>query len=285
MASRRNPPTARLRRLASELLRLRKVAKLSREAVTERTGINNVTLYRLETGRSRPQRRTLLALLDLYDVDRANRVDLLELSQAAEYPGWLRQYQSELPEIYTAFISFEAEARSSRNYESLLMPGLLQTEEYARAVVKGVVTWASTEQVERYVDARLARQVALTKGEPLRLWAIVDEAAIRRQVGGRGVMRAQLLHILEASQQAHVTFQVIPFDKGGHPGMPGAFVLLEFPDAAETDLAYLENMAGDLFLDSEIAVRRYTLAFEHLRALALSPDDSLRLIARAANEG
>ncbi len=281
MANRPNPPTVRQRRLAAELLKIRKAAKLSREAVTAKTGVNDVTLYRIETGRSRPQRRTLLALLDLYEVAEPKRSELVETSRGAEYPGWLRQYRSELPEVYTSFISFEAEARSECDYESLFIPGLIQTEEYARAVVKGVLAWAKPEQVERYVSARMERQALLSKEEPLRLWAIFDEAAIRRLVGGRKVMRNQLRHLFEASEQPHITVQVIPFDKGAHPGMSGSFIRLEFPNP-DPELVYVETMAGDLFLEEDADIRRYTTAFEYLRALALSPDESAKLINEVA---
>ena len=282
MANRRNPPTVRLRRLATELLRLRKAARLSREAVTERTGINNVTLYRLETGRSRPQRRTLFALLDLYQVGGRNRSELLELSLGAEYPGWLRQYQDELPEVYTAFIAFEAEARTACNYESLFIPGLLQTGGYARAVIGGVLAWANEQEVEQRVQARLVRQAVLASEDPLRLWAIVDEAAIRRVVGGPGVMSEQAYHLLDMVKLSNVTLQIIPFDRGAHPGMPGSFIQLGFPDPADPDLVYVDSMGGDLFLEGDAHVRRYTIAFEHLRALALSPAESAKIIFEAA---
>lgn len=285
MASRRpNPPTVRLRRLAAELRKYRAAAKLTREQVTDKTAINEVTLYRIETGRARPQKRTLLALLDLYEVDEPRRSELVELSRSAEYPGWLRKYQSELPEVYTAYISFEAEARSERNYESLFIPGLLQTEDYTRAVVKAGLPTANHDEVERYVQARMERQAVLAKERPLQLWAIFDEAAIRRVVGGGHIMKAQTRHLIEACERPHVTVQVIPFDKGAHPGMHGSFIHLDFPDSADADLVYVESMAGDLFLEEEPEIRRYTSAFDHMRALALSPGDSVKLIAAAAKD-
>jgi transcriptional regulator with XRE-family HTH domain len=285
MASRRNPPSVRVRRLAAELLRLRKAARLSREAVTEKTGINNVTLYRLETARTRPQRRTLLALLDLYQVAGRKRSELLELSLGAEYPGWLKRYQHELPEAYTAFISFEAEARSAHNYESLLVPGLLQTEDYARAVVKSGPSWVSDEEVERRVQTRMARQAVLTKHDPLTLWAIVDEAAIRRLVGGVEIMQKQARALLDWLTKPHVTMQVVPLGAGAHAGMQGSFIHFDFPDPADSDLVYVEGLTCDLFLDDHADVRIYATAFEHLRALALSPADSVEMIATWAGLG
>ncbi len=154
---RAKPPTVRLRRLAAELRRLRSAAQLSREHVEEQTGINEGTLYRLETARARPQRRTLMTLLDLYGAEDSLRKDLLAISRSADDQGWLRPYHSALPEEYTAYISFEAEARSVRNYESLFIPGLLQTEDYARAVITGVLPGATPDQVAQRVQARMER--------------------------------------------------------------------------------------------------------------------------------
>ena len=273
------PPTVRLRRLAAELRRLRAEAELSREQVAAQTSVNEGTLYRLETARARPQRRTLLALLDLYGVSEAVRSDLLDLSKSADGQGWLRPYQSELPEEYAAYISFEAEARSVRNYESLFIPGLLQTEDYARAVITGTLPMASQPEVEQRVQARIERQELLTAERPLELWAIVDEAAVRRMVGGPGVMRGQLLHLLQAVDSPNITLQVITFDVGAHPGMPGSFVYMEFGDAADPELVYVDTLAGDLFLEAEADLRRYSQMFDHLRATALSQSQTTDMIS------
>jgi transcriptional regulator with XRE-family HTH domain len=273
------PPTVRLRRLAAELRRLRAEAELSREQVAAQTSVNEGTLYRLETARARPQRRTLLALLDLYGVSEAVRSDLLDLSKSADGQGWLRPYQSELPEEYAAYISFEAEARSVRNYESLFIPGLLQTEDYARAVITGTLPMASQPEVEQRVQARIERQELLTAERPLELWAIVDEAAVRRMVGGPGVMRGQLLHLLQAVDSPNITLQVITFEAGAHPGMPGSFVYMEFGDAADPELVYVDTLAGDLFLEAEADLRRYSQMFDHLRATALSQSQTTDMIS------
>ncbi|WFB09427.1 helix-turn-helix domain-containing protein [Streptomyces sp. LX-29] len=274
----RQIPTVRLRRLAAELRRLRNGSELTREDVTNRTGINEATLYRIETARVRPQRRTLVALLDLYEVRDPHRGEVLALLQGANKQGWLRPYHSELPEEYTAYISFESEAWEVRNYESLFVPGLLQTEDYARAVIRGTLPMATAEAVEQRVQARVERKYVLTKDDPLRLWAITDEAALRRLVGGRKVMREQLEHLARVIQEPHVTLQAIPFSAGAHAGMPGSFVLMGFADAEDPEIVYLDSMAGDLFLEAEIDVRRYGVMFDNLRAQALSPDGTLSLI-------
>jgi DNA-binding XRE family transcriptional regulator len=274
-----------LRRLAAELRRLRNAADISnRDEVTEKTGINAATLYRIETAKARPQMRTLKALLDLYGADAEQAAYLTALCRDAAKQGWLRPYHSDLPEEYTAFISFESEAQSARNYESLFIPGLLQTEEYARAVIQGVLPWATEEEVKDRVQARVERQAVLTKPNSLKLWAVVDEAALHRVVGGVEVMRKQLRHLLDAVKAANITFQIIPFGAGAHPGMPGQFILMEFEDPMDTDLIYIDSMAGDLFLESDADIRRYRSISENLVAVALSPNASATHVADIAKQ-
>ena len=284
MPGKRQTPTVRLRRLAAELRSLRASSGLTRDEVVERTGINVATMYRIEHARVRPQTRTLRTLLDLYGVEKEQQAELVGLLRDARERGWLHAYQSELPEQYMNFIGFEGEAESTWDYESLLIPGLLQTEDYARAVIRGGFPTASRDEIERRVEVRIERQEVLRNESPLKLWGIVDEAALRRQVGGRTVMRAQLRHLLEASELPHITFQVIPFDVGAHTGMPGSFIVLQFADEAIPDVIYIDSMAGELFLEEEGDVRRYKLTFEHLRAVAVSPDASRSLVATLAAE-
>jgi transcriptional regulator with XRE-family HTH domain len=284
MPGKRQTPTVRLRRLAAELRSLRSAAGLTRDEVVERTGINVATMYRIEHARVRPQTRTLRTLLDLYGVEREQQVELVELLRDARERGWLHAYQSELPEQYMTFIGFEGEARSSWNYESLFVPGLLQTEDYARAVITGTLPFARREEVERRVEVRMERCEVLRNENPLELWGIVDEAALRRQVGGHAVMRAQLRQLLEATELPNVTLQVIPFDAGAHAGMADSFVFLQFAEEAIPDVVSVETMAGELFLEAESDIRRYKLVFEHLRAVAASPDASRALITSIVAE-
>jgi transcriptional regulator with XRE-family HTH domain len=276
----RQTPTVRLRRLAAELRRLRSAASLSREDTSEQTGINSATLCRIETARARPQMRTLIALLNLYHVDQAQRDYLIALCREASTQGWLRPYHADLREEYTAYISFENDAQSIRNYESLFVPGLLQTEDYARAVIRGVLPMASKQEIEDRVQARMERQQVLTRDDPLRLWAIIDEAALHRVVGSENILHAQLQHMAETAVAPHVTLQVIPFSQGAHAGMPGSFVLMDFADPLDTDLVYIDSLAGDLFLESDADIRRYTMIFDNLRAVALSPDHSVSFVER-----
>jgi transcriptional regulator with XRE-family HTH domain len=270
--------------LAAELRSLRASSGLTREEVVERTGINAVTMYRIEHARVRPQTRTLRTLLDLYGVEKEQQAELVELLRDARERGWLHAYQSELPEQYMNFIGFEGEADREWNYESLLVPGLLQTEDYARAVIRAGFPTADRDEIERRVEVRIARQEVLRGDNPQQLWSIVDEAALRRQVGSQAVMRTQLRHLLDASEFPHVTFQVIPFDAGAHPSMVGSFIVLQFTEEAIPDVIYVETMAGELFLEAESDVRRYKLVFEHLRAVSVSPDVSRSLLATFAAE-
>jgi transcriptional regulator with XRE-family HTH domain len=284
MPGKRQTPTVRLRRLAAELRSLRASSGLTRDEVVERTGINVATMYRIEHARVRPQTRTLRTLLDLYGVEKEQQAELVGWLRDARERGWLHAYQSELPEQYMNFIGFEGEAESAWNYESLFVPGLLQIEDYARAVIRGGFPTAGQDEIEHRVEVRMERQDVLRGDNPLKLWGIVDEAALRRQVGGQPVTRAQLRHLLDASELPHITFQVIPFDVGAHAGMPGSFIVLQFAEDAIPDVIYIDSMAGELFLEEDRDVRRYKLVFEHLRAVAASPDASRRLVASIAAE-
>jgi transcriptional regulator with XRE-family HTH domain len=282
MAGRKQPPTARLRRLAAELKRLRAASEHTRESVEEKTGINTATLYRIETARVRPQKRTLVALLDLYGVkEQAERDKLVELTRDSNQLGWLQLYEPELPEGYQTYISFEAEATRLQNYESVYVPGLLQTEAYARAVIRGVLPAEPDEGVAQRVEVRMRRQDTLAKEQPVSLWAVLDEAAIRRPVGGAQVMKEQLQHLLRTAKSPNIMIQVLPYSAGAHPGMPGAFVVMEFPDE-DPALVYTESTGGGLFLEAEPDVERYRSTFQHLVAQALSPAETLKFITKAA---
>lgn len=284
MPPKRRIPTVRHRRLAAELRRRREGLAISREEVAARTGINEATLYRIETARVRPQRRTLTTLLDLYGVRAPEKQEMLALLQEDAAQQWLRPYHRQLPEEYTAYISFEAEALEIRNYESLFIPGLLQTEDYARAVISGSLTEADGATVERHVQARMERTAVLTKDDPLRLRTIVDEAALRRMVGGPHVMGHQLDHLVDLASRSTVTLQVIPFSVGAHAGMPGSFVLMDFVDVGEPEIVYLDSMAGELFLESEADLRRYGVMFDSLRVRALTHELTMRMLAELREE-
>jgi transcriptional regulator with XRE-family HTH domain len=283
VATKKSAPTIRLRRLAGQLRRLRDGTGLRREDVEERTGINSTTLYRIETARTRPQYRTLAALLKLYSVSTEEQNRLKALYKQSANEGWIQPWHEQLPEGYTAYISFEREAHGLRHYSALYVPGLLQTEGYARAVTRGVLHDATEEQVEDVVRARMERQAVLTKKKPLKFWAILDEASLHREVGGPEVMRAQLDHLIAAAKAPNVTFQIIPFGSGAHPGMPGQFIVMDFEDPLDTDLIYVDGPVGEIFLESDVDIKRFRADFDQLVAVAMSPDDSVSLIAEIVN--
>jgi len=283
MGTKTRPPTVRQRRLAGELRALRHAAGMSREEVAKQTDINTATLYRIESAKVRPQRRTLMALLDKYGVTEENRrSELVSLAKHSSQLGWLQTFESELPELFTTYISFETDARSVFSYETGAIPGLLQTADYARAVITDGLPQVSAEEIEDRIVARLKRQDSFKKKDPLHLWAVIDEAALHRQVGGPKVMAEQLEYLTAVVNKPYITLQVLPFAGGAHPGMMGSFTLMHFPDPVDPSLVYIESMAGDLFLESEPDVRRYTGIMEHLRAAALNPADSVRLISKIA---
>lgn len=274
----------RLRRLASELKRARKAAGLSQDDVTAQTRLSPATLYRIEKPEGRPQTRTLLTLLDLYKVSEDVRTRITALHKEADTQGWLRPHHDALRDEYNAYIQFEGEAKRVRNWEPLFIPGLLQTEPYAHAVIRGVLPSATEKDVEQRVKARMERQEVLTKPDPLELTVIVDEAALHRQVGGPQIMADQLQRLEETAELPHVTLHVVPYEAGAHPGMPGSFAVLSFPDPDDSEIVYIDSMANDSFLESPADIDRYSDIFDHLHGLALSPTDSLALIAKTRHE-
>ncbi|WP_440073081.1 helix-turn-helix domain-containing protein [Streptosporangium sp. OZ121] len=273
----------RRRRLASELRRLRDRAQLTMEEVGERLSWSATKISRIETSRVGVVPKDVERLLDLYEVDGPRREELLKLTRDARKKGWWQAY-NDLSSDYTAYISLEAETASMRSFASVLLPGLLQTEDYARAVIRAGLILAPPGEVERRIEVRMARQPLLTQAEPLRLWTVLDEAVIRRIIGGPAVMRTQLERLLELADLPNITVQLLPFHAGAHSGTSGAFQIMEFPEPADPDVVFLENLTDSLYVERETDVYRYTVAFDHLRAKAMDPDDSRRLIAKTVTE-
>ncbi|WP_067827397.1 helix-turn-helix domain-containing protein [Nocardia inohanensis] len=278
MAGKRTVLTVRLRRLAAMLHEMRESANLSKEVVSAKTGINVTTLYRIETAQARPQRRTLTAMLDLYGIGEPQRSDALQLLVDALRPGMARSFEDAVSEVYGAYINFEAEALSARFFQSTFIPGLLQTEAYANAVYETTMPKISEQVREQRIQARVQRAKVLTKEDALELWVVLDEAVIRRLVGGREIMREQLQRLRDETDKRNVILQILPFDAGAHPGMLGSFTLLDFPDPADPELVYVEGIANDELIEGHPEVRRYGVMFDQLRAMALSPRDSLNMI-------
>jgi transcriptional regulator with XRE-family HTH domain len=271
-------PTVRRRRLALELRRFRDAAGLTCEEVAEHLECSTSKISRIETGRVSVSPRDVRDMLQLYGVPGPQQDNLVQLARESRQKGWWHAYSDAIEPRFATYIGLESAASEIRIYEVTLIPGLLQTEDYARAVISGVLPMATEIEVDQRVQARLERQQLLAADEPLDLWAVMDEAAVRRLVGGRRVMEAQAAHLIDMTHQANITIQVIPYGAGAHPGMPGSFVYVEFKDPADSDLVYIDTMAGDLFLESETDLRRYGSMFDHLRAVALSPNETVSLL-------
>ncbi|MEV0422027.1 helix-turn-helix domain-containing protein [Streptosporangium canum] len=279
---RRQSPTVRARRLAVELANRRDATGLTREEVARRLKWSPSTIFRIETGRSLPQPRSIRELLDLYGVIGPERDSLMQLAREARQPCWWHSFRDVLPSPYEVYIGLESGAESLYNFEPIVIPGLLQTPDYVRALIKGGAQELGHDEIERRVEVRLIRQQILTRQDRPRLWAIIDEAAIHRVVGNPTIMRKQLHHLVTAAEEGKTTLQVVPFSAGSHPGTTGPFVIFGFPEQADAQVVYVETLAGDLYLEQHADVSRYTLAFDRLRATALSPDGSMGMVKRAA---
>ena len=213
----------------------------------------------------------------------AERDGLIQLTRDARQPGWWHSFRDVLPNPYEVYIGLEAGAASIRNFEPVVVPVLLQTEEYARATFRNGPIELDPDGVERLVEVRLARQEILTRDDRPRLWAVIDEAVIHRVVGSAEVMRGQLRHLADAAQQGKTTIQVMPYRAGAHAGTIGAFVILDFPEPTDPAMVYVETLAGDIYLEERSDVNRYTLAFDRLVAASLHPDESAQLIDQASS--
>jgi transcriptional regulator with XRE-family HTH domain len=271
-------PTVRRRRLGAELRRLRDGRGMKLDEVATRLGLVASTLSRIETGKAPIRTRYLNDLLDLYLItDPGVRRELVEMAREGHRKGWWSDYDDVLPSGFDVYIGLEAEARELRAYEANFVHGLLQTRDYATAILRGLHPRDTDEQIQRAVDLRLLRQRKLDEEPPLDLWLILDEGAIRRQVGGTEVMRGQLEHLHRAGAWSHVTLQVMAFEEGAHAGIDGPFAILRF-DPADPDVACAEGMAGIVYLEKDREVRACAEAFDRMRASALSPEASLVLI-------
>jgi transcriptional regulator with XRE-family HTH domain len=277
-------PAVRRRRLALELRRLREASRLTCEEVADHLECSASKISRVETGRVSVSPRDVRDILDLYGVPAARRESLVQLARDSRQKGWWHAFSDTMPPQFAAYVGLESAACEIRIYEVSLIPELLQTEDYARAVIRSGMMNSPREDVERQVALRMARQPAITRDNPPKIWALLDEAALRRQVGDAGVMRRQLEHLLARAAMPNVAVQVIPFGGGAHPAMGRPFIILVFPEREDTDVVYLEDLTRALYLEDVADVDRYNVLFNHLRAVALSPGDSSLLITSILKE-
>ncbi|PLW74271.1 helix-turn-helix domain-containing protein [Streptomyces sp. SCUT-3] len=283
--SRKSGPAVNRRQLGAELRRLREKAGLRSEAVARELGCSMTRISRIETGKGGAVAKPddVRRLCALYGVTAEHQVEmLLDMLAGSQQPGWWESYGDVLPSGLEVYVGLETDALAEKAWEPLLVHGLLQTPEYARAVIE---SWNDhrPSDIDALVELRTQRQEVLFRtADPLELWIVLDEAAVRRPIGGASVMREQLLRVVEVSALPNVTVQVLPYAKGGHPGLGGAFSLMEFE--ADDPVVYVESQAGNLYLQKRPEVRRFVSTLDLLRAMALAPDDTRALLRDAAEE-
>lgn len=299
-------PTVRRRRLGQELRRLREERQLTAEEVADRLLVSQSKISRLENGRRSISPRDVRDLCGVYEVQDKKLVEsLMQMAKESRQQGWWHAF-AELSPSYSVYIGLETDAASLRVYEPQVVPGLLQTPQYAECVISGALPEVGPEEVASRVQVRLRRQQRIEEARPedagearerdaapgdgarpkgpLRLWAVVDEAALRRIVGEPAVMAAQLRHLVQVSLLPHVTLQVMPFASGAHPGVNGQYAILEFPEATDSTVVYLEGVTNDLYLEKPHDVQNYSVMYEHLRAQALSPEQTREFVTAIAEE-
>ncbi|RCV53242.1 helix-turn-helix domain-containing protein [Marinitenerispora sediminis] len=262
----------RRRHLIRELKRFRLEAGLSQDEVSGRMGWDRGKIHRLESGRlQRVKASDVIALCDLYKVSDVQREALAEIARNSRRKGWWFAYQDVLP---GPFIGLEAEALSICDFNAMVIPGLFQTPDYLASLMEsatGVTVMA--HEVHDRINARRERQASvLDRDLPPRLWVILDEAALRREVGGREIMEAQIRHLLELGHRPNINIQVLPFDIGAHAASGFQFTILQFSDV--DSVVYIEGDQDGLYLEEESKIRRYTLIFDRLQASAMSVEKS-----------
>ena len=270
-------PSLRRRRLAAELRRLRDQSGLSTTEAAKKLGWQPSRISRIETRQSGITAPDLRKLLNEYGVDdTAYRASLAELARRVNERGWWQKYAGLIGSEYADLIGLEAEARTIRTYQQELVPGLLQTPDYARAVIRASRPTDTREEVGRRAEIRTERQEILTRADPPppRFSVVLSEGVVRRPVGGYDVMREQLEYLMQPRDRANVTVQVLPFDAGVHPSMVGPFTAMTFPDPDDLGVVNVENAAGALFLEEPAELRIYEELWSALQANALSADDS-----------
>ncbi|MEU6102917.1 helix-turn-helix domain-containing protein [Streptomyces flaveolus] len=279
-------PVVRRRKLGAELRALRTSAGITSGEAARLVGWHQSKVSRIETGTSGAKPADVRLLLDAYGVaDRELRELLVVLAGSDDAGGrhhWWHAYRGVLPPTYRDFISLESQASAMRTLETTVVPGLLQTPEYARAVTRAAVDGLPEERLDTLVEVRLARQDVLRADPPLELNAVLDEAVLRREVGGPGVMARQLTRLVEAARLPHVRLQVLPFSAGAHIGVTGPFVIFSFPSTSDLDVVVLDHLTSSLHLERKEDLEAYTEAFNALLLHALSPEDSLDYIAATA---
>ncbi|HEX5114387.1 MAG TPA: helix-turn-helix transcriptional regulator [Pseudonocardiaceae bacterium] len=280
-------PTVWRRWLALELTRMRKEHELEQKDVAKalRCTVGKVSYY--ETAERPVILRDLdEVLLPLFNVPKDRWPAYVQAGKDSRQKGWWESYTADtLPTWLSLYVGLEQGAAQLRLYEAQLIPGLLQTDDYTEAVVRRGTAELTEVQINRRKELRSQRKSALVRDpDPLRLWVVLDEAVLRRMVGGRNVMHDQLTYLADSADQAKITLQVLPFDHGAHPGMHGPFAIMGFPWPTDPGIVYIEHRSGAFYLEDQHQIDAHTVAFEHLCAHALPPDESVTMIRNVAKE-
>jgi transcriptional regulator with XRE-family HTH domain len=274
-------PTVRRRELGALLRKLRTEKGLTVEQAAEQLMFSMSKLSRMETGHGVATRRDIRDLCALYEVtDEAERKRMMNLAVEGRQAGWWQSYDLNQ---FADYVGLEADAVSVKDYQSILIPGLLQTPDYARAVNEAVIPQPDPERLNEQTEVRLRRQSRLTQDPPLRFWMVLDEAALHRVIGGPAVMEAQLRHLVELSQLPNVILQVIPFSTGAHPAMDSTFNILDFADTVPS-VVYVEGLVGWVYMKRSRDIERYARVFERLCLIALPSNESVELIEKTAEQ-
>ncbi|MER5814049.1 helix-turn-helix domain-containing protein [Streptomyces californicus] len=278
-------PTVRRRRVGAELKRLREKAGVRMEDAAERIGGDKPKISRQENGRQGVSKLEIEALLELYGVsDDRLRTALITLAREGRRKGWWAQYSDILPAGFQERLSIESDAARILAFQPMLIPGLLQTVEYATEVIRSVDKEATEEQLASYIEVRRSRQEIFTRDNPPQFVCLLDEAVLHREVGGPAVMAAQLGKLLEISNPPKLTIQVVPFAEGWHAGVDGAFNIFSYPDPMDLDVVNLDYLDGALYLEEDKPVERYQLAFDELRTASLSTKKSMEVVSSVQKE-
>jgi transcriptional regulator with XRE-family HTH domain len=273
-------PTVRRRELGALLRALRTEKKLTVEQVAASLLCSASKVSRMETGHGAATPRDVRDLCELYGVtDQAERERMLRLAREGRQQGWWQSYDLD----FDTYVGLEAAAIGLKYYQSTIVPGLLQTADYARAMLDVSIPKLTPERINALLEVKMTRQTILSREQPLRLWAVLDEAALHRVVGGPAVMAAQLRHIVEVTSNPNVTTQVITYEAGAHPAMDSTFNILEFADSVP-DMVYVEGLVGWIYLDRPAEIDKYRQVFDNLYHLALSSKESTDLIAKIGKD-
>ena len=275
-------PTVRRKRLGTELRRLREQARLSCENVGQRLDCSGTRISRMETGRISVRPGDVRELLEVYGVTGDRADELVELAREARRKGWWHRFGPVAPSWLEPYLGLEAEAVRLRDFQSMVLPGLLQTEDYARAMLRTAPGAGPADDIEQQVALRMERQTVLDGTAPPELCLVLSEGALRVQVGGPEVMRAQLGKLAEVADRGQVTLQVLPVGAAAQMHLVSSFTMLDFADPADPPVVYTEHLTGGLLLDDPDEVRTYCLVFDRLRAAALGAGQSIDLIASLA---